>query len=141
PALHGSGLGGLIGAVVHVHRRASAELPTPQLTRALRAAVEAHPPPGGKGGAAKLRYAHAGGLFPTRVVIHGNRTAQLSTQYRRYLVNAFRRSFDLTGVAVDLRFKDSDNPYAGRRNKLTPRQLQKRKRLRTFARKSKRRGQ
>ncbi|NDY94830.1 ribosome biogenesis GTPase Der [Wenzhouxiangella limi] len=139
-ALHGSGLGELTGAVVHVHRRASTDLPTPALTRALRAAVEAHPPPGGKGGSAKLRYAHAGGLFPTRVVIHGNRTAQLPTQYRRYLINAFRRAFDLTGVAVELVLKDSDNPYAGRRNTLTPRQLQKRKRLRSFTRKNRRRG-
>lgn len=139
-ALHGSGLGELVDAVVHVHRRASTDLPTPLLTRTLRAAVEAHPPPGGKGGAAKLRYAHAGGLFPTRIVIHGNRTARLPTQYRRYLVNAFRRAFDLTGVAVGLVFKDSENPYAGRRNTLTPRQLQKRKRLRTFTRKAKRRG-
>ncbi|MEE4638847.1 MAG: ribosome biogenesis GTPase Der [Wenzhouxiangella sp.] len=138
-ALHGSGLGELISAVVHVHRCASLDLPTPQLTRTLRAAAESHPPPGGKGGAAKLRYAHAGGLFPTRVVIHGNRTAQISTQYRRYLVNAFRRAFDLTGVSVQLVFKDSENPFAGRRNTLTPRQLQKRKRLRAFAQKGKRR--
>ncbi|HMA98000.1 MAG TPA: ribosome biogenesis GTPase Der [Wenzhouxiangella sp.] len=139
-ALHGSGLGELIDAVSHVHRCARTDFPTPALTRVLRSAVEAHPPPGGKTGSAKLRYAHAGGLFPTRIVIHGNRTAHLPAQYRRYLINAFRRAFDLTGVAIHLIFKDSDNPYAGRRNKLTPRQLQKRKRLRSFVRKSARRG-
>jgi hypothetical protein len=27
-------------------------------------------------------------------------------------------------------FKDSDNPYAGRRNKLTPRQVKRRQRVR-----------
>ncbi|MFW6340576.1 MAG: ribosome biogenesis GTPase Der [Wenzhouxiangella sp.] len=115
-ALHGSGLGELVNAILRVYRCATSELPTPLLTRTLRSAAEAHGPPGGKSGAAKLRYAHAGGLFPTRIIIHGNRTAQLPDQYRRYLVNAFRRTFDLTGVTVDLVFKDSDNPYAGRRN-------------------------
>ena len=139
-ALHGSGLGELVDAVAHVFRCATTDHPTPVLTRVLRAAVEAHPPPGGKGSSAKLRYAHAGGLFPTRIVIHGNRTSNLSAQYRRYLINAFRKGFDLTGVSVDLVFKDSDNPYAGRKNKLTPRQLQKRKRLRKFVRKSAKRG-
>ena len=136
-ALHGSGIGQLISAVTHVHRCARAELPTPALTRALRAAVEAHPPPGGKGGAAKLRFAHAGGSFPTRIIIHGSRTRNLSSQYRRYLINRLRDAFDLTGVSVHLVFKDGENPYAGRRNVLTPRQIQKRKRLKKFIRKRK----
>lgn len=136
-ALHGSGIRQLISAVIHVYRCATAEWSTPALTRILRAAVEAHPPPGGKGGSAKLRYAHAGGSFPTRIIIHGSRTRHLSAQYRRYLVNRLRDAFDLTGVAVQLVFKDGDNPYAGRRNVLTPRQVQKRKRLQKFTRRRK----
>ncbi len=139
-ALHGSGLGELVDAVAHVFECATTDHPTPALTRVLRSAVEAHPPPGGKGGSAKLRYAHAGGLFPTRIIIHGNRTSSLAAQYHRYLVNTFRKGFDLTGVSVNLIFKDSANPYAGRKNKLTPRQLQKRKRLRKFVRKSAKRS-
>ena len=131
-ALHGSGLGELIDAVTHVHRCAVVELPTPKLTRALRAAVEAHAPPGGKQATPKLRYAHAGGVFPTRIVIHGSRTRQVSEQYQRYLINSFRRAFDLTGVSISLVFRESDNPYAGRRNPLTPRQIQKRRRLKKF---------
>ncbi len=138
-ALHGSGLGPLHSAVTHVYRCARIELSTPALTRTLRSAVEAHPPPGGKGGAPKLRYAHAGGQFPTRIVIHGSRTRQLPDQYRRYLVNRFRSAFDLTGAAVHLVFRDGDNPYAGRRNVLTPRQVQKRKRLRKFTSRNKKR--
>ncbi len=137
-ALHGSGLGQLHSAVVHVHRCARAELATPALTRTLRSAVEAHPPPGGKNGAPKLRYAHAGGQLPTRIVVHGSRTRQLPDQYRRYLVNRFREAFDLTGVAIQLVFRDGENPYAGRRNVLTPRQIQKRKRLRRFTGRQKR---
>ena len=136
-ALHGSGLGELTDAIAHVHERATQEISTSILTRSLRGAVEAHPPPGGKRGTPKLRYAHSGGVFPTRFIIHGNRTAHVPEQYRRYLINNFRKQFDLTGIPVRLIFKDSENPYAGRKNKLTPRQIQKRKRLKNLGRRKK----
>jgi len=139
-ALHGSGLGELIDAITHVFKAASQELSTPALTRALRAAVERHPPPGSRRATPKLRYAHGGGLFPTRVIIHGNRTAAVPESYRRYLINSLRRQFNFTGVPLRLVFKDSENPYAGRRNKLTPRQVAKRKRLKELGRRKKRRS-
>jgi GTPase len=139
-ALHGSGLGELTDAVEHVNEVGMAELSTSALTRALRKAVEAHPPPSIRRLAPKLRYAHGGGHFPTRVVIHGNRTEHVQDQYRRYLVNTFRRHFDLRGVPVRLVFRESDNPYAGRTNKLSPRQVQKRRRLKKFVRRKQRKG-
>ncbi|MEN1728808.1 MAG: ribosome biogenesis GTPase Der [Pseudomonadota bacterium] len=136
-ALHGSGLGELTDAIGHVYERATQEFSTSALTRSLRRAVEAHPPPGSKRVTPKLRYAHSGGVFPTRFIIHGNRTAHVAEQYRRYLINSFRKQYDLTGIPVRLIFKDSENPYAGRKNKLTPRQLQKRKRLKQLGRRKK----
>lgn len=136
-ALHGSGLGELTDALHHVHALACQELSTPKLTQVLRRAVEAHPPGGGERFRPKLRYAHMGGLFPTRVVIHGSRTDSLKAPYKRYLINQFRRAFDLTGVPVGLRFKESLNPYAGRKNTLTPRQVQKRRRTKQLRRRSK----
>jgi GTP-binding protein len=136
-ALHGSGLGELTDAIGHVYERATQEISTPVLTRSLRRAVEVHPPPGSKRATPKLRYAHSGGTFPTRFIIHGNRTSHIQEQYRRYLINSFRRQFDLTGLPVRLIFKDSENPFAGRKNKLTPRQVQKRKRLKTLGRRKK----
>ncbi len=136
-ALHGSGLGELTDAIIHVHTAASQQPSTSALTRALREAVERHTPPGGERSSPKLRYAHSGGSFPTRIVIHGNRTSQLGESYKRYLINAFRREFKFTGVPLRLLFKDSDNPFAGRRNVLTPRQVQKRKRLKQLGRRKK----
>jgi GTPase len=137
-ALHGSGLGELTDAVEHVNEVGMVELSTSALTRVLRKAVEAHPPPSIRRLAPKLRYAHGGGHFPLRVVIHGNRTDHVPDQYRRYLVNTLRKHFDLTGVPVRLVFRESDNPYAGRTNKLSPRQIQKRRRLKKFVRRKQR---
>lgn len=129
-ALHGSGLGELFDAVETVYDAACRSLSSGPLNRVLERAVEAHAAPVVQRFAAKLRYAHPGGTFPTRIVIHGNRTRHVPAAYRRYLVNRFREAFDLVGVPVQLIFRDSDNPYAGRRNKLTPRQLKRRKRVR-----------
>lgn len=128
-ALYGSGLGELYDAVETVHDAACRSLSSGRLSRVLNQAVEAHAPPVVHRFAAKLRYAHPGGNFPTRIVIHGNRTQHVPAAYQRYLINRFREEFDLVGVPLQLVFRDSENPYAGRRNKLTPRQVKRRQRL------------
>ncbi|NBB93265.1 MAG: ribosome biogenesis GTPase Der [Gammaproteobacteria bacterium] len=137
-ALHGSGLGELTDAIEHIQAAGEQELATGALTRVLRDAVSAHPPPSVDRKTPKLRYAHSGGHFPTRVVIHGTRTRGIPDQYQRYLVNALRKHFRLTGIPVRLVFREGENPYAGRRNVLTPRQLEKRKRLKKFVRRKNR---
>lgn len=129
-ALHGSGVAELFDAIETVHDAACRSLSSGRLSRVLTKAVEAHSPPVVQRFSAKLRYAHPGGNFPTRIVIHGNRTEHVPESYKRYLVNRFRAEFDLPGVSIQLVFRDSDNPYAGRRNQLTPRQIKRRQRLR-----------
>jgi len=129
-ALHGSGIAELFDAIETVYDAACSSPPSGRLNRVLERAVAAHAPPVVHRFAAKLRYAHAGGNFPTRIVIHGNRTEHVPPAYQRYLTNRFREEFDLVGVPIRLVFRDSENPYAGRRNKLTPRQIKRRKRVR-----------
>jgi GTP-binding protein len=128
-ALHGTAVGDLLPAVERAYRAATRDMSTTELTRELEAATAAHPPPLVRGRRIRLRYAHQGGRNPPVIVIHGNQTDKLPDAYRRYLINRFRKSFKLKGTPVRLSLKTSDNPYKGRRNKLTPRQLQKRKRL------------
>ena len=77
----------------------------------------------------KLRYAHQGGRNPPIVVIHGNQTDHVPEAYRRYLVNVYRKAFALEGTPVRVTFRGEENPFAGKRNPLTPRQVRKRKRL------------
>ena len=131
-ALHGSGIQELLDAVQRAWRSALRDFSTPELTRVLQAAFEAHQPPMKQGRVAKLRYAHSGGKLPPRIIIHGTRTDTIPDAYRRYLVNRFIRHFKLSGTPFFLDFRDSDNPYSGRKNVLTRRQLEKRKRLKKF---------
>jgi GTP-binding protein len=128
-ALHGTGVGDLLRAAERAYAAATRDLPTADLNRELEDAVTAHAPPLVRGRRIKLRYAHQGGRNPPVIVIHGTQTAKLPEAYRRYLVNRFRKAFKLQGTPVRISFKTGDNPYKGRRNKLTPRQQQKRRRL------------
>src|SRR5258708_15568610 len=102
---------------------------TPELTRVLEAAIESHQPPLVSGRRINLRYAHQGGRNPPVIVIHGNQTDHVPDAYRRYLVNVYRKAFDLMGTPVRVAFRGEENPFAGKRNPLTPRQVRKRKRL------------
>ncbi|MGI9272160.1 MAG: ribosome biogenesis GTPase Der [Woeseiaceae bacterium] len=128
-ALHGTAVGDLLPAVERAYKAATRDMPTTELTRELESAVTAHPPPLVRGRRIKLRYAHQGGRNPPVIVIHGNQTDRVPEAYRRYLINRFRKAFKLKGTPVRLALKTGENPYKGRRNKLTPRQEQKRKRL------------
>lgn len=121
-ALRGSGLGELMRSVVRATEAANAVLSTPELTRTLEDAVRAHAPPAILGRRIKLRYAHQGGRRPPKIIIHGNQTARLGKDYKRYLANKFREAFDLFATPVQLEFKSGDNPYKNKRNTLTPRQ-------------------
>ncbi len=128
-ALHGTAVGDLLPAVERAYKAATRDLSTTELTRELESAVMAHPPPLVRGRRIRLRYAHQGGRNPPVIVIHGNQTDRVPEAYRRFLINRFRKAFKLKGTPVRLSFKTSDNPYKGKRNKLTPRQERKRKRL------------
>ena len=128
-ALHGTAVGDLLPEAEKAYRAATRDLQTNDLNKVLEDAVIAHAPPLVRGRRIKLRYAHQGGRNPPVIVIHGNQVEKLPEAYRRYLINKFRKVFHLKGTPVRLSFKTSENPFKGRRNKLTPRQLQKRKRL------------
>ncbi|MEN8106411.1 MAG: ribosome biogenesis GTPase Der [Pseudomonadota bacterium] len=128
-ALHGTGVGDLFPDIVAAHASAMRELSTPKLTQILEQAVQAHQPPLVKGRRIKLRYAHQGGRNPPLVVIHGNQTERVPAAYRRYLVNTFRSALRLVGTPVRIEFKTGSNPFKGRKNKLTQRQVGRKRRL------------
>lgn len=137
-ALHGTGVGNLYQSVHTAHEAATRSLNTNRLTRILEDAVATHPPPMVNGRRVKLRYAHAGGQNPPLIVIHGTQTDNLPNSYSRYLEKVFRRELDLQGTPVRIELRTGDNPYAGKRNKLTERQAHRRRRLVAHVKKAER---
>ncbi|MFA7269562.1 MAG: ribosome biogenesis GTPase Der [Sterolibacterium sp.] len=116
-ALLGEGIGGVIASVDKAWAAASANLPTPQLTRALIAAVAKQAPPRHGLFRPKLRYAHQGGRNPPLIVVHGNALDHLPDAYRRYLERTFLEVFKLQGTPLRVQFKSSTNPYANRKDR------------------------
>ncbi len=131
-ALHGSGIRDLFNSARRSYQAARRQLKTSELTRVLEESIATHAPPPVRGHRIKMRYAHQGGQNPPRIIIHGNQLDAVPANYQRYLVNRFREAFSLNGTPIRLEFKTSHNPYAGRKNILSDRQIKKRKRLKSF---------
>jgi GTP-binding protein len=127
-ALHGSGVGELMDSVRAAYAAAMREMPTPELTRVLEAAMRQHQPPLVRGRRIRLRYAHQGGRNPPVIVVHGAQAERTPQDYRRYLMNCYREAFHLAGTPVRVDFRSEKNPFEGRRDKLTPRQRRTRER-------------
>jgi len=136
-ALHGTGVGHLYESVEEAYDSSTKRISTSMLTRIMSMAVDDHNPPMVQGRRVKLRYAHAGGYNPPLIVIHGNQVKKLADSYKRYLMNYFRRSLGIMGTPIRIEFREGSNPFEGRRNKLTPNQLYKRKRMMKFHKKGK----
>jgi len=136
-ALHGSGVGNLIESVNKSYANAMRELKTHRLTEILEDTVMEHQPPMVRGRRIKMRYAHQGGKNPPIIVIHGNQVDAVPATYKRYLVNRFRSVLHLDGTPLRIEFKSGSNPFHGRKNKLTTRQVQKKKRLMKHVKKGK----
>lgn len=139
-ALHGTGVGHLYKSIHSAYASATRKLNTNVLTRILEGAVADHPPPMVNGRRIKLRYAHPGGQNPPLIIIHGNQTGDVPGSYQRYLEKVFRRELELAGTPVRIEFRTGENPYADKRNKLTGRQVQRRRRLMSHVKKAKKSG-
>ncbi|TZF89848.1 ribosome biogenesis GTPase Der [Cognatilysobacter lacus] len=128
-AKHGSGLRELFAAVHRAHASATKEFSTSEVTKAIEVAYETNPPPTVRGHVPKLRFAHPAGNNPPTFVVHGTRLRTLNDTYRRYLENFFRKRFKLVGTPVRFVFKEGTNPFEGKKNELTVRQVAKKRRL------------
>ena len=123
------GITKLIQAVARAHDAASIQVNTSTLTRLLERALESFQPPLVRRQRIRLKYATQIAACPPTFVIYGNQIARIPGSYKRYLENYFRKALRLTGTPVHLLFRQPTNPYAGRRNTLTPRQQRTRRRL------------
>jgi GTP-binding protein len=144
-ALHGSGVGDLYLSVNEAFDSAMAKWSTNQLTRLLQDVVADHQPPMVNKRRIKLRYAHQGGSNPPIIVVHGNQTDALPGAYKRYLENRFSKYLKVRGTPIRFEFRTGDNPFAGRKNSLSPRQQAKKERnrqhIKTLKHRAKKRAQ
>ncbi len=128
-ALHGSGVGLLYKSVDKAYASAMTKVPTNRMTQILEDAVSEHQPPMVNGRRIKMRYAHLGGSNPPIIIVHGNQLEKVPGSYTRYLENTFRKVLKLSGTPIRVEYKSGENPYEDRKNTLTDRQVNKKRRL------------
>jgi GTP-binding protein len=107
----GQGLGRLMPAVLKLHRDWATKVKTRDLNDWLGMAVQRHPPPAVGGRRIKPKYIAQIKARPPTFVLNCSRADQMPEQYRRYLVNSLRESFDLPGVPIRITVKSGANPY------------------------------
>ncbi|GAA6131059.1 ribosome biogenesis GTPase Der [Halopseudomonas sabulinigri] len=139
-ALHGSGVGLLYKSVDKAFESAMTKIPTRRMTEILEDAVTEHQPPMVNGRRIKLRYAHLGGSNPPIIIVHGNQVDSVPRSYTRYLENTYRKVLKLAGTPIRVEYKGGDNPYSEVKNKLTERQVNKKRRLMSHNKKSKKKS-
>ena len=134
-ALHGSGVGHLFESIQEAYQSATRRIGTSTLTKIMNMAQDDHQPPLVRGRRVKLKYAHAGGYNPPRIIIHGNQVKDLPDSYKRYLMNYYRKSLKIMGTPIHIDFQEGENPFEGKKNKLTQSQIRKRRRMIKFVKK------
>ncbi len=81
------------------------------LNRWLTNVVKENPPPLKNGNIVKLKYIVQVSVSPPKFNIFSNFPNSLNNQYKRYVSNKLKRSFDLKGMPVKILFKKTSNPY------------------------------
>jgi GTPase len=110
-ALAGTNLKDLMAAVFETYRVWNTEIATGPLNRWLERATEAHPPPLVQGRRPSLRFMRQTATRPPTFTVFGRKLSTLPDDYTRYLTNGLREVFDLPGVPIRLRLRQTENPY------------------------------
>jgi GTP-binding protein len=108
----GRGVDKLMPAVRAAYALWNRRVGTGELNRWLEGALSRHQPPAVEGRRIKLRYGTMPKARPPTIAIFGPRAEDLPEDYRRYLVNSFRETFDMPGMPIRLQLRGTKNPYA-----------------------------
>ncbi|ATQ43272.1 ribosome biogenesis GTPase Der [Caulobacter mirabilis] len=111
-AANGRGVERLMPAILKTYENWSTKVKTRDLNDWLAMAIQRHPPPAVNGRRIKPKYMAQTKARPPTFVLFSSRADQMPEQYRRYLVNSLRESFDLPGVPIRVTLKSNRNPYA-----------------------------
>ncbi|MDR0397775.1 MAG: ribosome biogenesis GTPase Der [Candidatus Nomurabacteria bacterium] len=102
----GKNVAKLLDLALQIQDQRLKEIKTSELNRALRAAVNAHPPAGLKNTFPKLRYVVQTDTTPPWFVIHGAHLKFLHWSYKRYLERTWRETFGFNGTPIKFSFRE-----------------------------------
>ena len=99
-------------AVFHIYKSWNIRLTTGKLNQWLRMAVDKHPPQLVQGRRIKIKYATQAVSRPPTFTLFTNMPNAIPEEYKRFLINSLRETFNLPGIPLRINFKGGDdNPY------------------------------
>ena len=104
-ALHGQRVAQVPETALRVIEEREKRVPTGQLNRVIREAIEAHPPFDKRGRGLKFYYATQPRTSPPTFVFFVNDPKMLHFTYRRYLENRLRDAFGFMGTPIRMSFR------------------------------------
>ena len=115
--------------LINLVKKSVKKIDTSKLNNLVEEASKSNPPQMSGRFRPKIKYANLLSSQPTIIRIQGNNLDKLSKQYQKYLENYLRKKMHFEGIPIKLVFKNNSNPFGDKINKLTKKQLAKRKRI------------
>lgn len=110
-ALHGKNLGLLFRQIEDIYTIWNRRTRTAELNRWLKGIESRNPAPLVSGRSNRLKYITQIKSRPPTFALWVARPKELPSSYKRYVMNALRRDFDIPGVPIRLLVRTSKNPY------------------------------
>ena len=102
-------IGQLFDTIDYVDNNYSFRIQTGLLNQVIRDATAMNPPPTDKGKRLKIFYASQVTARPPKIIFYVNDAKLFHFSYLRYLENQLRKSFDFTGVPMDLEIRQRED--------------------------------
>ena len=115
--------------LVKLIKKSVKKIDTSELNNLIEEASKLNPPQMFGRFRPKIKYANLLSSQPTIIRVQGNNLDKLTKQYQKYLENYLRKKMNFEGIPIKLVFKNNTNPFGDKKNKLTKKQLAKRKRI------------
>ena len=128
-AKHNKGTAKVFKELIKLVKKSSKKVDTSALNNFVEEASKLNPPQMSGRFRPKIKYANLLSSQPTIIRIQGNNLDKLTKQYQKYLENFLRKKLNFEGIPIKLVFKNNTNPFGAKKNKLTKKQLAKRKRI------------
>lgn len=94
-----------IEAALEVHENRIRKIKTSQLNEVMLEAIERHPPPAHRGKFIKIKYITQLPLYYPAFAFFCNHPKHVKENYKNYLENQLRKSFNFTGVPIEIFFR------------------------------------
>ncbi len=110
-ALTGQRVNKVLETALQVQEQRLLRIPTAELNRLIRRAVEKHYPRSKHGRRLKIYYATQVAVDPPTFVFHVNDPKLLHFSYQRYLENQIREAYGFTGTPLRMNFRKRSSQY------------------------------